>query len=236
MLGYMLPKLISFKLCPFVKKAEILFRFKGVEFEVEHIELAEPPSWFMQMSPLKKVPLLVIDNQIIFESSVICEYLDEVYPKKLHPDDALLRAQNRSWIEFGNSCLWDSFYLTTKETKQAFDSVRDDLLIKLDHVELAISGAPYFNGKRCSLLDLSFAPLFKFLTCIDELNPVIFSIERHPKLIRWKNSLLELSTVKDSYCAELEKLHLSQIWKRQGYLSRFLDDVESSRNIERRIY
>ena len=148
-------------LCPFVKKVEIVLNYKGIKYEIEYIDLAKPPEWFIHISPLKKVPLLLVDKHIIFESSAICEYIDEATPDKLHPDDSILRAQNRGWIEFGNACLWDSFYLTIKETKDEFDIVRKKLLIKFDQIENALPGSCYFNGTQCSLVDLSFAPLFK---------------------------------------------------------------------------
>ena len=39
---------------------------------------------------------------VLFESAVICEYLDETAPgPRLHPEDPLARAQHRAWIEVG---------------------------------------------------------------------------------------------------------------------------------------
>ncbi len=229
-------KLVSFKLCPFVKKAEILLNFKGIDYVTENIDLAQPPEWFMQISPLKKVPLLLVDEQVIFESSVICEYLDEAYPRQIHPENLILRAKNRSWIEFGNSCWWDSFYLTTKKTKQEFDDIKNDLLNKFDQIENSLTQRPYFNGTECALIDLSFAPLFHYLNSINELSPIIFFSERHPKMLEWKNHLLELEAVKTAYSADLKILTLEQIGKRQGYLSRFLNHKKRDHDIEKKIY
>ena len=228
-------KLISFRLCPFVKKAELTLRFKGVEYEVEYIDLAKPPEWFLSISPLKKVPVLQVRKHVIFESSVICEYLDEAFPNRFHPDGPILRAINRSWIEFGNSCLWDSFYITVKNEKEEFYQSVEDLHIKFDQIE-EILEAPYFNGSRISLVDISFSPMFQFLTYINNLEPIIFSEERHPKIIRWKNKLLSLNEVKDAYSPDSKKLHFEQFWKRQGYLSKFLDDKEYSIGIISSIY
>ena len=56
-----------------------------------------------------------------------------------------------------------------------------------------------------------------------EVKPVIFSTERHPRLFQWKNCLLELTVVQNTYSDNLKKLHLEQIWKRKGYLSQLLD-------------
>jgi len=228
-------KLISFNLCPFVKKAEILLKFKGIDYEVESIDLANPPEWFMQISPLKKVPLLLVDEHVIFESSVICEYIDEAYPKQLHPNDLILRAENRSWIEFGNSCLWDSFYLTIKETEEDFNEAISSLLMKLDQIERVLQ-EPYFNGSDCSLVDINFAPLFQYLNCINEVCHAIFFDKRHPKILKWKKHLLELSAVKTVYSPDLKVRQLEQISKRQGYLSSFLKNVKPSHGAEKKIY
>lgn len=229
-------KLISFNLCPFVKKAEILLSFKGIDFETEFIDLSKPPEWFMRISPLKKVPLLLVDGHVIFESSVICEYIDEAYPEQLHPENLILRSENRSWIEFGNSCLWDSFYLTIRETEESFYEVRDGLLLKFDQIERVLHRGPYFNGSGCSLVDLSFVPLFQYLDCINEVNPVIFFNERHLKILEWKNRLLELSAVKAVYSPDLKVKQLELIGKRQGYLSKFLKNRNSDNDVEKTIY
>ncbi|MBL1260148.1 MAG: glutathione S-transferase family protein [Thiotrichaceae bacterium] len=167
---------------PVRKKAEVTLRFKGIEYEIEYVDLAKPPEWFLNMSPLKKVPILQVGKHIIFESSVICEYLEEAYSNKLHPNDPVLRAMNRSWIEFGNSCLWDSFYITVKNEREEFYQSMEDLHIKFDQIEKILK-APFFNGKRISLVDISFSPMFQFLTYINDLEPIIFSEVRDPKII-----------------------------------------------------
>lgn len=86
------------------------------------------------------------------------------------------------------------------------------------------------------MLDISYAPLFKYLTYIDELNPIIFSDERHPKLLQWKKHLLGLKVIQNSYTSELKKQHLLQMWKRQGYLSSFLEEMKVSHNIKKSTY
>ena len=99
------PKLVSFKLCPFVQKAVIVLKLKKIDYDIEYIDLAAPPDWFLKISPFGKVPVLIMDEDIIFESSVIIEFLEEAFPNKLHPADLIQRAKNRSWIEFASPCL-----------------------------------------------------------------------------------------------------------------------------------
>jgi len=96
-------KLVSFKACPFVQRVAITLQYKGIDYDIEYIDLGNPPEWFLAISPLKKVPLLIVDGTVIFESAVINEYIDEVYTPMLHPQDLLMKAINRSWIEYCNN-------------------------------------------------------------------------------------------------------------------------------------
>lgn len=231
----MIPKLISFKLCPFVQRASIVLKYKAIEHEVVYIDLAAPPAWFLAISPLKKVPLLLIGEHVIFESSVINEYLDEAYPNKLHPEDLVLRAKNRSWIEFGNICMWDGFHLSVKESEQEFYEIRDDLLGKFDRLEKAVIG-PFFNGKELSLVDVSYAPLLQRLGYLDALRPGIFDRDRHAKINGWWQALSELEIVRTSCVPEIKELYYEQLWKRRGFVSQFLDRGKYSLDVKKSIH
>ncbi len=94
----MTPKLtlISHKLCPYVQRAVIALTEKGVPFERIDIDLANKPEWFLKISPLGKVPVLLVGTAegeaALFESNVICEYIEDTQDgAKLHPRDALER-------------------------------------------------------------------------------------------------------------------------------------------------
>lgn len=55
--------------------------------------------WYLSLNPNGVVPTLVRDGRAIIESSVICEYLDEVYPDPpLSPADPFGRAEMRAWM------------------------------------------------------------------------------------------------------------------------------------------
>ncbi len=218
----MKPKLISFKICPFVQRAVIAMQTKGVEFDIEYIDLAEPPAWFLEISPLKKVPLLLVDNQVIFESAVINEYIDEAYPNSLHPADLVEKAHNRSWIEFGNSCMWNAFHLSVKADKEEFFTAREALWNSLDQLEKVVVG-PLFNDDQLSLVDVSYAPMFQRLQFLHNIFPEIFDEVRHPKVNAWKDHLLALDVVQTSTVPDIESLYSQLIFKRQGYIAQFLD-------------
>jgi len=69
---------------------------KDIPHAIEFIDLGNKPDWFLKISPLGKVPVLCVDARQLFESSVIAEYLDEISPGSMYPDDAFDKARNRS--------------------------------------------------------------------------------------------------------------------------------------------
>lgn len=215
----MKPELISFKLCPFVQKAVLTLLYKGINYKIDYIDLENPPHWFSELSPLGKVPVLKIGEQVLFESSVIIEYLDEVYGESLHPADPLQKAQNRSWMEFGNECLMNGFNLIIATDETDFHEQRNSMLNKLDQLENQLGADTFFNGEQISLVDLSFAPLFQRQHYLNEFSPGLMDKTRHPKVQQWSERLLSLDIVAASTVPEIKQLYTGMMKNRGGYLS-----------------
>jgi glutathione S-transferase len=215
----MKPRLISFKLCPFVQKAVLTLLHKGIDFDIEYIDLMNPPEWFNEISPLGKVPVVQVGDQIIFESSVIIEYLDEAYGEPLHPVDLVLKAQNRSWMEFGNECLMNGFNLVVTPDEDGFNEQVEAMLSKLDRIESILSDSAFFNGDSISLVDLSFAPLFQRLSFMETYIPQLKDATRHPKVAKWAENLLQLPIMPGSAVPELEQLYDGMMKSRDGYIA-----------------
>src|SRR3954451_446797 len=165
--------LISHKLCPYVPRAVIALNEKGAPFERVDIDLANKPDWFLKLSPLGKVPVLVVTTDkgevALFESNVICEYIEETQGGgKLHPADALERAEHHAWMEFGSAILGDLWGLETTTDPATFESKRQALVAKFARVEAALSAGPFFAGDAFSLVDAVFAPVFRYSDVCNE--------------------------------------------------------------------
>ena len=65
-------ELISFKTCPYVQRAVITLNHKNLEHSVTYIDLADPPAWFHEVSPLGKVPVLKVDDHKLVVGGVEC--------------------------------------------------------------------------------------------------------------------------------------------------------------------
>jgi len=201
-------ELISFALCPYVQRARAILAEKKIEHEIKFIDLDSPPDWFFDVSPMEKVPVLLVDGEPLFESMVICEYLDEITPDSLHPADPFKKAQNRAWIEFGNSILDATYGLFTTNDEKRFKQLTAEIDEKFDVLEEeCLTGTPFFNGDKFSIIDAVYAPAFRFHEAIAKYHDLGFFDDR-PNLTLWRDTLLSYDAVKESvpltYAADLD--------------------------------
>jgi glutathione S-transferase len=179
-------KLVSMDLCPYVQRTVILLKHKGAPFEVDYIDLENPPAWFRKMSPTGRVPLLRVDDRVtLFESLVIMEYVDETVGEPLLPPDPLERARERAWMNFSSALLVHLW-----EGDQA--EIADDL----SRFEEELGKGRFFSGPRFGLVDAAIGPFF-------------LRLEQHggvpanlPKVRAWAHELLALPEVKTSVPAD----------------------------------
>lgn len=77
---------------------------KGIPYESHYIDLhnfQQHSAEFVALNPNGQVPVLVHNGAVITESTVINEYLDEVFPQTpLVPKDPVARARMRIWNKF----------------------------------------------------------------------------------------------------------------------------------------
>lgn len=211
----MKPELISFKICPFVQRSVIVLLEKGVDYDITYINLKEPPEWFKSVSPLGKVPVLRVGDEVVFESAVIMEYLDEVNPPSLHPADPLRKAHNRAWIEFASTLFMYQFTMVMAQEQADCDKAEQELRDKLALVNAQLKG-PLFNGEAFSLVDAAYAPLFMRLALLEQWQPMGL-LEGMPKIQAWSEQLLHRPSVKNSVVVDLPELYRGHIRASGGY-------------------
>jgi len=210
-------ELISFKICPFVQRAVITLLRKNIPHKLTYIDLASPPEWFKQISPFGKVPVLKINEQhVIFESAIIDEYLDEAYPGKMLPDNPILRAIDRSWIEFGTSLTLAFSGLIHSQDEQAWQSKLQSVTKQFNWLENKLGDGPYFNDKDFSLVDIAYAPLFMRSDLLN-LADTLYPTQHYPKVARWAEKLLAIPELPDSVVSDFEDTLKSHLKQKAGY-------------------
>lgn len=192
--------LISHPLCPFVQRAAIVLLEKGIQFDRINIDLSAKPDWFLAVSPTGKVPLLKVsrdnaEDVVLFESMVICEYLEETQGgAPMYPVDALSRARQRGWIEFASATLADAWQFLNAGDRAMAAAKQAALRSRLERLEQQLESGPYFAGTSFTMVDAVFAPLLRYF---DMLEPTISQpiFESLPLVSVWRSALAARQSV-----------------------------------------
>jgi len=210
--------LVSHHLCPYVQRAAIALEEKGVAFERINIDLTNKPDWFLAISPLGKVPLLKVGDAVIFESSVILEYLEETQPNPLHPAVPLKRADHRAWIEFGSTILTDIWNFYTAPDDAAMQTRVRTLTEKFARLEQRLGDGPYFDGARFSLVDAVFAPVFRYFDAFDRVGD-FGMLAGKPKVEAWRQTLAQRPSVARAVTADFPERLWAFLEARKSHFS-----------------
>jgi glutathione S-transferase len=209
-------KLVSLDICPFVQRSVITLRHKGLGFELEYIDLESPPDWFKAISPLGKVPVLVVDRErVLFESAVINEFIDDVTPPLIKPSDPFQLALNRSWIEYGSNCLSQQYQWMMAADRETFDRLGLEIKASLERIESVLDVGPWFNGPDFSLVDTAYAPLlmrYLLLGAYPMLDAAWF-----PKTAAWADALLALPEVQQSVPVDFADRFFRNFGRHSGF-------------------
>ena len=208
----------------------IVLRTKGVQFDVTYINLQEKPNWFLKISPHGKVPVLNVEQQPLFESNAIAEFLDEVVEPHLHPADPIKRARNRAWTDFVpefSKGLSAAYRRKTVEQTQAGKQDAEKVLRKLEDAIITEreNDGPYFNGNQLSLVDAAYAPFFhRFMIADAKLNTGL--LIQFPHVKAWVDALLATELVTGSVAENfVSEFKISM--KRYGYYIGDLFEMEA---------
>ncbi len=205
-------KLVSFDICPYVERSRIALLEKGLPHEIEYIELARKPAWFLELSPMGRVPLLLVDGRPVFESMVINELLNELEPDPpLFPGDPVARAEGRGWIVFANDVVMPA---GSAAMLAIAGGARGDGLAKplgalrdaFGKLERQLTpGGPFFLGREFSLVDASYAPFFRRWRLAEGWGaPEARLLATFPKVSGWVQAMLARPSVAAAEPADLD--------------------------------
>lgn len=209
----------------------ILLRAKDIEFDVTYIDLQNKPDWFLEISPHGKVPVLKVGDEILFESNAIAEYLDEVVPPRLHPEDPLARAKNRAWTDYVPTFASAMSKIHYSKTKEDMEQALADAPEKLAKVEGALAGrgndGPYFNGPDLALVDAAYAPFLQRYLFVDKVlkNHII---DDYPLTKAWAETLMADERVTGAVPDNFEEAFIGNLKRRELYAAQFYDDASAA--------
>jgi len=211
-------ELISFDLCPFVQRSVITLKKKKIDFNITYIDLANKPDWFLKISPLGKVPVLRYGNEVIFESAIINEFLDEITGDALMPSEPLEKAKQRGWIEYASQVLIDQYLVSTSADAADFEKHSANLNQKLSRLESEVSDQGFFNDDSFSLIDSAIAPLFTRMDILAKRFNQKF-LQGFPKLLALSKSLVEKEYVSDSVISNFEDVYVNYLKTNKAFIA-----------------
>jgi glutathione S-transferase len=228
--------------CPFVQRAWIVLAEKHIPHQYVEINPYKKEKAFLELNPRGLVPTLVLPNpfgnekegsgrkRVLYESTIICEYLDEAYadeekygprllPAGSSEEEVYLRARCRLWVNHVVTRVVPGFYRLLQHTPDKgypIEEAREGLLKGLREFarEMLDSGrdGPWFLGARFSLVDVMLAPWAKRLFLIDYYKPGGVGIpkkgergedeETWARWDRWFDAVIERESVEATWSDE----------------------------------
>lgn len=139
---------------------------KKIPYQYIEVNPYNKPESLLRLNPRGLVPTLQYDNKPLFESTVICEFLEEAYPDHkphLLPSDPYDRARTRIWTDFCTSRIIPAFHRFLQfqpvDDADGLQEVRAEFLVKLKELAQEMDpNGPFFFGKEPSLIDFVVAP------------------------------------------------------------------------------
>jgi len=168
-------RIIGSYLSPYVRKVLVCLDLKGVGYEIDPIVPFYGSDEFTRVSPLRRVPVLIDEAVTLSDSSVICEYLEERYPRPaLLPEDPGARARAR-WLEefadsrLGEVLIWHLFnqvvirrfvWGETPDEAVLCKAREEEIPQALDYLESELPTSGFLFG-AISLADVAIASFFR---------------------------------------------------------------------------
>ncbi|MGF1608351.1 MAG: glutathione S-transferase family protein [Kiloniellales bacterium] len=121
---------------------------------------------YLKLNPNGKVPTLVDDNVVIWESNTILRYLSSKQNGKLYPSDPAARSQVERWMDWQLASL-NPYYMaifreSRKPPEERAPSLADDakeLDAQLKILDGALAGKDWMAGAEMTLADICLGPI-----------------------------------------------------------------------------
>lgn len=200
-------------------KVRLALAEKGVDWTGHYIDILKGEQFtpdYRRLNPKAVVPTLVHDDHVIVESTVICEYVDEVFPGiALKPADPVERARMRTWTKAVDEALHPACAEIT------FACSHRHTLARLGPEGLAtflastppVSVTPGWHARKKEIVTLGLAApgLPQTLKLYDSyLQKMETALADHPFVAGDTLSLADIGLI--PYVTRLDMLGMSEMW------------------------
>jgi len=170
---------------------------KSIEREVFELKFDEMPEEILELNPCQTLPTLFDRGMVLYDLSVIMEYLDERFPfPPLLPVDPIEKAEKRLLLyrfTRAEGCWYELVKIILNGTKKNADAARKTLNGNLIELLPLFDHKPYFKSETMTLVDVCIAPILWRLSLIG------ITLEKKAKPITaYANRLFEKEGFQDS--------------------------------------
>ncbi|XP_022984351.1 probable glutathione S-transferase parC [Cucurbita maxima] len=193
-------KLLDFWPSMFGIRVRIALAEKGVAYEYMEQDLRNKSPLLLQMNPVhKKIPVLVHNGRPICESSIIVQYIDEVWKDKapLLPSDPYQRAQARFWVDFIDKKLYDAGRKVWAGKGEEVEAGMKELIGVLKQLEEVLGEKSFFGGERLGFVDIALIGFHSWFYSYEAFGKLSIEAEC-PKIMGWAKRCLEKESVSKS--------------------------------------
>lgn len=185
-------KLYTFPPSTNSRKVRIALLEKGLEFERVNVDLSKREQKnpdYLKIHPFGQVPAMDDEGFILYDSTVINEYLEDEYPyPSLMPSDSEGRARTRLLEDFRDThfnpyCVQIMYEVRKPEGErdaQRIDNAKTQIAACFDRIERELQGKEYLVG-TFSLADIAF---MANLDLLDRFN-IAVDANRHKNTAAW---------------------------------------------------
>ena len=140
-------------------RVRLVLAAKGVVYDLVPVTAKNVPEDLLDLNPYNSVPTLVDRDLVLYDTGVICEYLDERYPHPpLMPVDPLSRARLRlATVRIERD--WLPFVTQIQAGGRPAETARKRLREALIAAVPLFKAAKFFLNPELSLADCALAPL-----------------------------------------------------------------------------
>lgn len=197
-------RLYSMRFCPYAQRARLVLAAKGIDYECVNINLKDKPDWFLDLNPLGKVPTIEHpDGRVLYESTICCDYLEELYPDKaqLYPNDPFQKSKQRMLVETLGNALTSAYYKILFGNEEGKEGLKKQLAAFEKYLK---DNKKHIGGDNPGMGDFLIWPWFERLSALQSLFGC--DLTQFPAVSAWWTAMSEVPAVKE--CSFPAEMHL----------------------------